>query len=236
MLHWSVLCDVALITVLHDVADTRQPLMHLPGRVLDIVWLPLCWESVTDTQRISWSLRKDRWVECHDWHTENMGTEDRQVGWVPWLTHREHGYWGWTGGLSVTTDIQRTWVLRVDRWVECHDWHRMNRWTCGVSVMTDTQRTWVLRMDRWVECRDRHQECRDTHQGCHDIHPENLTVNVRVSLWQPPSMSREKPKNSMVTVEVQVDWESCARISDGHTRGCHSHLGRTVGLSVKLGQ
>ena len=51
-----------------------------------------------------------------------------------------------------------------------------------MSVMTDTQRTWVLRMDRWVECHDRHQECRDTHQGCHDIHPENLTVNVRVSL------------------------------------------------------
>ena len=86
----------------------------------------------------------DRWVECHDWHTENMGTEGRQVGWVSWLAHREHGYWGWTGG-------HVGWVS----WLT-HREHRYWGQTGGLSVMTGTQRTWVLRMDRWGECHDWH--------------------------------------------------------------------------------
>ena len=117
---------------------------------------------MTDTQR-TWVLRTNRWVECHDWHTENMGTEDGQVGWVSRLTYREHGYWGWTGGLSVMTDTQRTWVLRMDRWVECHDWHTENMGTEDGQVGWVPWQTprvpWHTPRVSWHTPREPHSHC-----------------------------------------------------------------------------
>ena len=177
------------------------------------------WMTVmTDTQR-TWVLRTDRWIECHDWHTENMGTEDRQVGWVSWLTHREHGYWGQTGGLSAMTDTQRTWVLRMDRWVECHDWHTENMGTEGGQVGWVSWLTQDEQVDMWGECHDWHTENMGTEDGQVGWVPWHTP---RVS-WHTSREPHSQCESKSMTATKHVKRE---------TKEQHGYCGSTGGLRV----
>ena len=214
MLHWSVLCDVALITVLHDIALIDQCFVMLHWSVLcgvalistlwcciDQCFVMLHWSQFFMTLHwlISalWCCIDQCFVMLH-WSQFFMmlqiwGSHWRihQVvcwilcgylcAWNRWQTPREHhGHWGRTGGLSVMTDTQRTWVLRTDS---------------GLSVMTDTQRTWSLRMDMWAEC--------------HDWYTENMVTEDRQVGWVPQQTPR-------------VPWHT-PRVSWQTPRELHSH-------------